>query len=86
MLVYKGVWTSENHLNYSDFGAIICNMRGSGENDFWGRFLLQNSEMLKQVFVWSLESYLNLCLLSMQNQIGYLNNLMLVSSFSLLQI
>lgn len=67
MLVYKGVWTSENHLNYSDFGAIICNMRGNGENDFWGRFLLQNSEMLKQVFVWSLESYLNLCLLSMQN-------------------
>lgn len=34
MLVYKGVWTSENHLNYSDFGAIICNMRGNGQNDF----------------------------------------------------
>ena len=34
MLTYKVVWTSENHLNFSDFCAIICNMRGNGQNDF----------------------------------------------------
>lgn len=34
MLTYKVVWTSENHLNLSDFCAIICNMRANGQNDF----------------------------------------------------
>lgn len=87
MLVYKGVWTSENHLNYSDFGAIICNMRGNDKMISEVRSLsAPKLSDYKASFVWIFRIIPKSVFVKHVEPDRISKHLMLLSSFSLLQI